>query len=117
MLSAYETGKQKPSLDTLEKILDGLDASLDDLHRALRVVNGKDDPLRPSPPPASSAYFGDSDLETDLHRILGVRGSIPPEEEQAFRQMLGGFHRLLRFMHGRLSESSTPSSDDGDSDE
>lgn len=104
MLSAYETGKQKPSLDTLEKILDGLDASLDDLHRALLIVHGKDDPLRPSLKPVSSTYFADADVESDLHRILGVRGSIPPEEEQAFRQMLAGFHRLLRFMHRHLSE-------------
>lgn len=111
MLSAYETGKQKPSLDTLEKILDGLDATLDDLHRALRVVNGQDDPLRPAPSPVSSAYFGDPDLESDLHRILGVRGSIPAEEEQAFRQMLAGFHRLLRYMHRHLSEVPKPSDD------
>lgn len=117
MLSAYETGKQNPSLDTLEKILGGLDASLDDLHRALRVVNGQDDPLRPSLPPVSSTFFADSDLESDLHRILGVRGEIPAEEAEAFRQMLAGFHRLLRYMHGHLSQVSTPSSEDGDADD
>lgn len=115
MLSAYETGKQKPSLDTLEKILGGLDASLDDLHRALRIVNGQEDPLRPSPVPVSSAHVADGDLETDLHRLLGIRGSIPVEEEQAFRQMLAGFHRLLRYMHGHLSDvASSSKSDDGD---
>ncbi len=115
MLSAYETGKQNPSLDTLEKILGGLDASLDDLHRALRIVNGQDDPLRPSPPPVSGAFFGDSDLESDLHRILGVRGEIPAEQERAFRQMLAGFHRLLRYMHGHLSQvSPSPSDDDAE---
>ena len=39
MLSAYETGKQKPSLDTLEKILAALDGDLNDLHNALQIVN------------------------------------------------------------------------------
>src|SRR5215217_7445598 len=34
MLSAYETGKQKPSLDTLEKILGALNGDLNDLHNA-----------------------------------------------------------------------------------
>lgn len=116
MLSAYETGKQKPSLDTLEKILDGLDASLDDLHRALRIVNGQEDPLRPPPAPVSSVHVADTGMETDLHRLLGIRGSIPVEEEQAFRQMLAGFHRLLRYMHNQLSEVSSSSPDD-DADE
>lgn len=37
MLSAYETGKQKPSLETLDKILLALRCDLVDLHEALAV--------------------------------------------------------------------------------
>jgi transcriptional regulator with XRE-family HTH domain len=40
MLSAYETGRQRPSLETLEKILDTLGCDLNDLHNALQIVNG-----------------------------------------------------------------------------
>src|SRR4029079_7470958 len=39
MLSAYETGRQRPSLETLEKILDTLGTHLHDLHHALQIVN------------------------------------------------------------------------------
>ena len=39
MLSAYETGKQKPSIETLEKILGALQVDLADLFNALQVVN------------------------------------------------------------------------------
>jgi DNA-binding XRE family transcriptional regulator len=40
MLSAYETGRQRPSLETLEKILETLGCDLNDLHNALQIVNG-----------------------------------------------------------------------------
>ena len=46
MLSAYETGKQKPSLDTLEKILASLECDLNDLHNALQIVNERPEAIR-----------------------------------------------------------------------
>ncbi|MES1211178.1 MAG: helix-turn-helix transcriptional regulator, partial [Acidobacteriota bacterium] len=46
MLSAYETGKQKPSLDTLEKILDALACNLNDLHNSLQIVNERPEAIR-----------------------------------------------------------------------
>jgi len=46
MLSAYETGKQKPSLDTLEKILAALECDLNDLHNALQIVNERPEAIR-----------------------------------------------------------------------
>ena len=49
MLSAYETGKQKPSLDTLEKILVALECDLNDLHNALQIVNERPDAIRRAP--------------------------------------------------------------------
>src|SRR5215510_13772931 len=48
MLSAYETGKQKPSLDTLEKILAALECDLNDLHNALQIVNERPEAIRRS---------------------------------------------------------------------
>ena len=46
MLSAYETGKQKPTLDTLEKILVALECDLNDLHNALQIVNERPEAIR-----------------------------------------------------------------------
>src|SRR5215510_16041632 len=46
MLSAYETGKQKPSLDTLEKILAALECDLNDLHNSLQIVNERPEAIR-----------------------------------------------------------------------
>lgn len=40
MLSAYETGKQHPSIDTLGKLLLALDADLPELYEALLVHRG-----------------------------------------------------------------------------
>lgn len=112
MLSAYETGKQRPSLETLEKILDALGSELADLHDALEIVNERSAPgrLRRSGGwgGGRGAALGDpfadpaADLgPLDVHRILGVDRPLPPEEERAFREMLAGFHRLIRFLHTR----------------
>jgi transcriptional regulator with XRE-family HTH domain len=63
MLSAYETGRQRPSLETLDRLLEALGCDLNDLHNALQIVNGRPDrmkgwsgwqvpePALPPPPP------------------------------------------------------------------
>jgi transcriptional regulator with XRE-family HTH domain len=105
MLSAYETEKQKPSLETLEKLLDGLGATLGDLHQALGIVRGQADPLRTPEPGAHRGAVeldGPRGFDLDLYRILGARETLPVEEEQAMRQMLLGFHGLLRYMHQQV---------------
>jgi transcriptional regulator with XRE-family HTH domain len=104
MLSAYETGKQKPSLDTLEKILDALVCDLNDLHNALQIVNGRPERMR------SAGVGGDlwrvagegAPSGPGLYEILGAEEPLPQQEEQAMSEMLGGFHKLLRYMHGRI---------------
>lgn len=93
MLSAYETGKQSPSLESLEKVLDALGSDLVALHRALDHVNERPlRPLAPAPPPSPAG-------RVDVKSILGVE-ELPDEEEAALQQMLDGFHRLLRYLHG-----------------
>ena len=107
MLSAYETGRQRPSLETLEKILDTLGCDLNDLHNAIQIINGRPEQMKRrgegeeegSPAPAFEAG------RSDLQRILGRRDPIPVEEERAFGEMLDGFHRLLRFFHDTYSGS------------
>jgi DNA-binding XRE family transcriptional regulator len=46
MLSAYETGRQRPSLETLDKLLDTLGCDLNDLHNALQIVNGRPEQMK-----------------------------------------------------------------------
>jgi len=116
MLSAYETGKQKPSLETLEKILDGLGASLGELYQALLIVNGQSDPLGGEASlhrPGTLEVAGTIGFDVDLYRILGIRDPLPVEEEYAMRQMLVGFHGFLRFMHNELARSTRPGGVDG----
>lgn len=114
MLSAYETGKQKPSLDTLEKILDALLCDLNDLHNALQIVNERPermrsagaggDPWRVAGKAGEGAPGGPA-----LYEILGAEEPLPQQEEQAMSEMLGGFHKLLRYMHGRIPNAPATS--------
>jgi transcriptional regulator with XRE-family HTH domain len=46
MLSAYETGRQRPSLETLDKLLETLGCDLNDLHNALQIVNGRPERMK-----------------------------------------------------------------------
>src|SRR5258708_3054064 len=93
MLSAYETGKQKPSLDTLEKILDALICDLNDLHNALQIVNGRPERMRnaggDSWRVAGTAGEG-APSGPGLYEILRAEGPLPRQEEQAMSERLGG---------------------------
>lgn len=98
MLSAYETGRQKPSLETLEKLLDTLACDLHDLHNALQIVNGRPQIIRhrtEGPPDLSAPDAG----RQDIYQVLGLSQPLPPEEERAISQVLHGFHRLIRYLH------------------
>jgi len=93
MLSAYETGKQSPSLESLEKVLDALNADLVSLARALDHVNERSSGL-----PGIGALHGTGGGSPRVRAVLGV-DELPREEEAALEQMLDGFHRLLRYFH------------------
>jgi transcriptional regulator with XRE-family HTH domain len=113
MLSAYETGKQKPSLETLEKILLALESDLFDLHNALQIVNERPEAMRRGP----RDYGRGTRLEAggladrshdapgvDVYSVLGVERQLHPLEEAALGEMLEGFHKLVRFLHATLSQ-------------
>lgn len=114
MLSAYETGKQKPSLDTLEKILDALDCSLNDLHNALQIVNERPEAIR-RPGSRDSGWgmrrdsgemYGMGERSgADVYHVLGINRPIPPIEEQALSEMLQGFHKLVRYFHDTVTQA------------
>jgi transcriptional regulator with XRE-family HTH domain len=111
MLSAYETGRQRPSLETLEKILATLGCDLNDLHNAIQIINGRPEKMKRrgegaelegEPPPRPEGGGGRSEVQ----RVLNRRGPLPFEEERAFSEMLDGFHRLLRYFHERMEKAS-----------
>jgi transcriptional regulator with XRE-family HTH domain len=120
MLSAYETGKQKPSLDTMEKILSALECDLNDLHNALQIVNERPEAIRRStvqelswPAPrreAGSRDGGEAGSAPNVYNILGISRPLPVLEEQALSQMLQGFHKLVRYLHESISQA--PRDDD-----
>ena len=120
MLSAYETGKQKPSLDTLEKILAALECDLNDLHNALQIVNERPQAIRRAaaegwPGPAGEPREGAEPLSgLNVYRVLGLSRQLPPQEEAALSEILGGFHKLVRYLHGALSPTPAgrPSTDE-----
>lgn len=97
MLSAYETGRQRPSLETLEKLLGTLGCDLHDLHNAIQIVNGRPAAIRPGllegEPGGRERGF------PDLYSVLGQSEPLPPELERALQQLLDGFHKLIRYMH------------------
>jgi len=107
MLSSYENEKQKPTLDTLERILDALEIDLDYLAYAIRAVDSDTDGSSVSErsvPPSLGPPL-------DVERLLGLRRRLAPEEERAIALMLDGFHSLLRYMLLRGDElrSTSPS--------
>lgn len=112
MLSAYETGRQRPSLETLEKLLDTLGCDLHDLHNAIQIVNGRPQdirqPLQGSEEPRAG---GGPRGMPDLYTVLGQTEPLPLEEERALTQLLDGFHRLIRYMHRTLQQRTSYSSD------
>ncbi|MEM9290429.1 MAG: helix-turn-helix transcriptional regulator [Acidobacteriota bacterium] len=102
MLSAYETGKQRPTIDTLEKILAAMEVDLGDLFDTLQVVNERPREMRyrdevlPNPP-ATSAL---EDPTIDVRYILGD-DQVEPEEEEAVAEMVQGYFRWLRVIRRR----------------
>lgn len=116
MLSAYETGRQRPSLETLEKLLSTLGCDLHDLHNAIQIVNGRPDAIRPpmllgGDEPGAGRQRG----FPDLYSVLGKNDPLPAELERAFGQLLDGFHQLVRYMHRTFPQAPPGQEPTGDS--
>lgn len=105
MLSSYENEKQRPAIDTLERILDALEIDLDYLAYAIRVVRQEEERRtgRRDARPRSAAQ-PTFEPYLDLERVLGLARRLDPAEEQAVGQMLDGFHALLRYLLKRADE-------------
>ena len=122
MLSAYETGRQRPSLETLEKVLETLGCDLNDLHNAIQIINGRPEKMKrrgegmggeEAAPAGAESPAVDEGGRTALQRVLGKSEALPVEEERAFTEMLDGFHRLLRYFHDTFSQERRRREGDG----
>jgi DNA-binding XRE family transcriptional regulator len=123
MLSAYETGKQNPSIETLEKILAALGVDLMELHNALQVNatgdEGRDDAVWSSyqRQRQRARPFGGVETRSNVYHVLGIDHPLPAEHEFALSQMLGGFHQLVRHIYHELERNTAPPPQGGEGGE
>jgi len=121
MLSAYETGKQNPSIETLEKILEALHSELPDLHHALSVNQrgGGEDASETAAWHSHRLQRGrpfTAEPRINVYQVLDIDHPLPADQEFAFTQTLAGFHSLLRLMY-REAQEALEGADDGPEDE
>ncbi|MCH9650834.1 MAG: helix-turn-helix domain-containing protein [Deltaproteobacteria bacterium] len=109
MLSAYETGKQRPTIDTLERLLYGLGVGLSELAEVIPMMRA---PLPADkqasrhgqgggPTPIGPPFLSPSALPStlDLRKELG--GNVDAEEEEAIHTMVLSYIRWLRVIRRR----------------
>jgi transcriptional regulator with XRE-family HTH domain len=84
MLSAYETGRQRPSLETLDKLLETLGCDLNDLHNALQIVNGRPERMKGWHLQGARAEM------VELQGLSALRQAAPGQNERAAGQAQGG---------------------------
>ncbi len=108
MLCAYETGKQRPSLETLDKILRALGSDLLALHEALALVKGRYSGASAATraalaePPASTT-------SSDAYPLQPAGGSaVSDVPHDTAGEVLRGFHKLVRQLQEVLQQLPVP---------
>ncbi len=107
MLCAYETGKQRPSLDTLEKLLAALGCGLLELHDALALVNGR---VAPVGGPARQVPLGPAspELAAGAYPVPGGGDELAESAADPLGEMVRGFHHLVRHLQEALQRLPAP---------
>jgi transcriptional regulator with XRE-family HTH domain len=106
MLSNYETGEKKPSLDSLGKVLDALGLYLGKIDDALDMVN--DRPPRREQLDADEVAGGTAAGDgspVDVRRFIGAEAPLSPELERGFAEMIRGLRQIARYMYRSVLES------------
>lgn len=104
MLSNYETGVKKPSVDSLGKILDALGLYVGKLDDALDVVN--DRPLRAHQLGQLSASERGGIRGIDVRAFVGAQEDLPSDLEEGFVEMIHGFRQIARYMYRVVLETN-----------
>jgi len=100
MLSAYETGKHRPSLDTAERVLEALGCDILDLTRALKAIDVQEKEQRQKDQPAE-ADGQDTVEASGLGEAMEARlaqADLKPEERELLVSLLPGFLKLIRYL-------------------
>ncbi len=102
MLSAYETGKHRPSLDTTERVLKALDCDVLDLIAGLQIVTlVQQKELEGEPRPTARALVEiHEQARKELDSMLQGNESadLDAEEREVLSSLLPGVLRLIRYL-------------------
>ena len=108
MLCSYERGKRRPSLGSLERILDALGADLGRLAEVLAIVGGEPPggARRAAPPPAPAgkppggapSSGAPEESRIDVHTLLGIEGRLGPQKAVALQRIADAFCDWLRIL-------------------
>lgn len=116
MLSAYENGKKHPSIETLDKLLDALDAGLADLDEALSAQRGGErfEPTTPRPIPPQPVDEPPASIEprVDIYQALGIDYPLPVDQEHALRRLVASFLELIRSKHREVQAAFDPAANE-----
>jgi transcriptional regulator with XRE-family HTH domain len=108
MLCAYETGKQRPSLETLDKILRALGSDLRALHDALALVKGRYGGASAAAR-AAVAEPPSSATSSDAYPLQPAGGSAVSDLPlDTAGEVLRGFHKLVRQLQEVLQQLPAP---------
>lgn len=100
LLSSYETGRKKPSLPNLGRVLDALGVDLGQLDVHLDRVNERE------VTDSSDGARGHQVPGVDLPRFLG-RQTLPREMVEPFSKMVLGFQTVARRLCDRLLDTGS----------
>lgn len=104
MLSNYETGEKKPSLDSLGKLLDALGLYLGRFDDALDVVNER--PLRGKRVGGGFETAAEADGgDFDVRAFVGAERDLPDDLAEGFTEMIHGFRQVARYMYRSIVDA------------
>lgn len=102
MLSSYETGKQYPSIETLQKILGALHVEVAELDHALKLHQDPEasgDLAAEGAPLPWSYEGGFPEPRVNPYRLLGIDHQLPADQERALIGTVTSFHAFLRSLY------------------
>jgi len=100
MLSAYETGKHRPSLDTTERVLGALECDVVELTHALQFIDRQDSAASEGRRASESgADFRATDLSSFVEGNIGS-ARLDSAEKEVLGSLLPGFLNLIRYLKG-----------------
>ena len=105
MLSAYETGKHRPSLDTTERVLGALNCDVVDLTNALQIVKVSEDTFQGNSAEGNGegAATGRSMAPIDerIHTLIREHSDgtqLSQQEEAVISNLLSSMVQLMRYL-------------------